>query len=238
MNSISKYKLHISLLLSGLLFLWLTGIIFVKEESDISVFVSAQPSSPPILIIDAGHGGADGGALAADGTKESVLNLSVAEKLRSLCGVFGINTIMTRETEELAYPKDKDTIAKMKRWDQHRRLDLINSMENAFFLSIHQNKFPDPRPFGPQVIYGKSEESKLWGEICHDLLNANLCPDNRRLASEASENIYLIKNAACPSILVECGFLSNPDELEKLKADDYQIELSEILLVSFLNYFC
>ncbi len=222
---------------AALLFCLLTGIIIgVQTADDEAITVSKESNASRILIIDAGHGGADGGAVAADGTAESSINLSIALKLNSLAKIFGIQTMMTRENEELPYPQNAATIAEKKRWDQHTRLEMINSAENAVLISIHQNKYPDSRPFGPQVLYGKISGSDALGTLCHELLNSSLCPENRRLAAPASDNIYLMKNALCPAILVECGFISNPSELQKLLDDCYQRKLVCILLASYLCY--
>lgn len=231
-----KIFLH-ALYILTLLFCIATGIILLLEEkngAECSTFLDAD--STAVLIIDAGHGGADGGAVAADGSKESLINLKIAEKLESAAAAFGISTIMTRNSEELPYPESADTIAAKKKWDQNRRLDLINSQDNAVYISIHQNYYPDPRPVGPQVLFGLADGSEALGNICHEMLNSSLCPDNRRVASPVSDKIFLMNKTKCTAILVECGFLSNPDELLLLKEDTYQKKLAAILLASYLCY--
>ena len=144
---------------------------------------------------------------------------------------------MTRESEHLPYPESANSIKEMKRWDQKRRIDIINSVENGVLISIHQNKYPDSRPKGPQVLYGKIGNSEGFGTLCHQMLNDYLSPDNRRVATPASQDIYLIKNAKCDSILVECGFLSNFEELSNLCTDGYQTKIAAILLTSYLNFY-
>ncbi len=225
-------------IIAALLFCLVTGIILVRSscESSSNIPAFSQSSTVPVLIIDAGHGGADGGAEAPGGVKESIININVALRLKDMASFCGVHAIMTRNDEELPYPESADTIAKKKRWDQQRRLELINSKENAVFLSIHQNKYPDSRPFGPQVLYGKAAGSQQLGELCHKLLNEKLCPENRRVASPAPKEIYLMKNAGCPAILVECGFISNPNELQLLIDDTYQKKLSAIMLAAYLGY--
>lgn len=217
-----------------LLFSLLTGIIF--SEVCYAEACSAVPgdTNTGVLIIDPGHGGADGGAVAADGTNESTINLDIALRLDALARFFGQHTILTRDSNDLPYPESEDSIAKKKRWDQHRRLELINSNESAVLISIHQNKYPDPRPYGPQVLYSHSSDSEKLGVKCHELLNTCLSPENRRLAIPASDDIYLMKNAKCTAILVECGFLSNPHELCKLQDNTYQKKLAAILLSAYL----
>lgn len=222
-----------------LLFCIATGIILLKEASGKEAAESFLPmEQQAVLIIDPGHGGADGGAVAADGTKESELNLQISMKIKSLSDLLGIKSVIIRETEELPYPESAGTIAEKKVWDQHRRLQLINFYDEAVLISVHQNFYPDSRPAGPQVLYSDMPEAKALGEICHDLLNSNLCPQNRRVASPASDKIYLMKNAKCPAILVECGFLSNPSELQLLKDNTYQKKLAAIILASYIGLYC
>lgn len=228
-------KINIILVLA-LLFFFITGIILYADRKPAVKAVFFDEINYPMLIIDAGHGGADGGAVASDGSKESLINLKIAEKLHAISAFLGINSLMTREGEELPYPDDRDTIAKMKRWDQQRRLELINTTPNPVFISIHQNKYPDPRPFGPQVLYGRHEKSRILGEGCHELMNQMLCPENRRVATPASDDIYLMKNADCPAILIECGFISNDAELNRLNSGEYQKKLAAVILKAYLDY--
>ena len=220
---------------AALLFLHITGIIKSDRENTAAVFSYA--SSSKVLIIDAGHGGADGGAVAADGTLESKINLLIASKMNNLAHLFGIKTVMTREGDNLSYPESANTIKQMKRWDQKRRLEIINSISDGVLISIHQNKYPDSRPKGPQVLYGKLGVSEAFGDSCHKMLSKFLFPDNRRVASPASEDIYLMRNAECDSILVECGFLSNAEELSQLSNDFYQTKIAAIILASYMNFY-
>ena len=219
-----------------LLFCLVTGIILLCGGAEENVASASVADDVPTLIIDPGHGGADGGAVAADGTKESLINLEISLKMKSLSDLLGIKSVIIRESEDLPYPEDTATIAAKKRWDQNRRLELINSTPNCLLLSIHQNYYPDPRPSGAQVLYGAVEGSQQLGELCHEALNSSLCPDNRRVAAPISDKIFLMKNAKCPAILVECGFMSNSDELGKLLSGDYQIKIALILVNSYLAY--
>lgn len=190
----------------------------------------------PVLIIDAGHGGADGGAVAGDGTLESGINLDIALRLEALAGFWGVDTVMTRRSEEIDYPSDALSLSAMKRADQYARVALINSTPGAVLLSIHQNKYPASSPYGPQVFYGTIDGGEDFASIVQQNLTGYLCPTNRRLATTIDEKIFLMKKVACPAILVECGFLSNPDELAKLKTPEYRMELAAIFLASYLEY--
>lgn len=231
--------IYIKSFLSAALLFSIIAVIIISGKNNKSQAVDTvlNDNKPNyVLIIDAGHGGADGGAVASDGTQESIINLSIALKIDALSRLFGINTLMTRSSEELNYPDEVSSISSKKHWDQKRRLEIINSTNDAFFLSIHQNKYPDARPSGPQVLYAHDDASKSWGELTHSLLNEKLCSHNRRLASPIQDNIYLMNNAKCPAILVECGFISNPDELAKLLSEQYQIKIAAVILSSFISY--
>ena len=196
-------------------------------------------SAPPadyVLVIDPGHGGADGGAVAADGTLESDINLDIALRLEALCRFWGVDAVLTRSGGDIDYPAQADTIARKKVADQHARLALINGTPGAVLLSIHQNKYPAASPHGIQVFYGPVAGSDKLAALTQGNLTGQLCPDNRRVAAPADKSIFLMKNAQCPAVLVECGFLSNPDELLALQSDAYRTKLSVVLLGSYLQY--
>ena len=196
-------------------------------------------SAPPadyVLVIDPGHGGADGGAVAADGTLESDINLDIALRLEALCRFWGVDAVLTRSGDDIDYPAQADTIARKKVADQHARLALINGTPGAVLLSIHQNKYPAASPHGIQVFYGSVAGSDQLAGLTQGNLTGQLCPDNRRVAAPADKSIFLMKNAQCPAVLVECGFLSNPDELLALQSDTYRTKLSVVLLGSYLQY--
>lgn len=206
---------------------------FYEEESEP---VSSDVEATRVLIIDAGHGGEDGGATTADGVPESGINLAIAQKLEALAGLCGIESVMTRESQEINYPDSAATTAQRKQSDQKARIELINSQEDAVLISIHQNFFPTAEPSGCQVLYGKPEGSRELGELTHKNLTEALCPQSRRVAAPISDDIYLMRAAKCTSILVECGFLSNRNEAVLLQTEDYQLKISALLLASYLQY--
>jgi len=201
-----------------------------------SLRVSSEPEIMPVLIIDAGHGGADGGATAADGTLESDLNLDIALILKALCAFYGVETVMTREAAEIDYPEGANTISSMKKADQNARLLLINSIPSAVLISIHQNNYPAASPWGIQVFYNDVPGSGGFAELLQANLTTQLCPDNRRVAEKADDGIYLMRRAEHPAALVECGFLSNPGDLQKLESEAYRTKLALVMLSSYLQY--
>ena len=201
--------------------------IFRRESY--SVF---HPQSRPCLVLDPGHGGIDGGAIAYDGTKESDLNLAIALKLRDLASFYGCDTEMTRSddsrrTDFMGYSEHEDLVF---------RVNLINQVPNGVLFSIHQNYYPSSQPRGAQVLYAAGEESKRLGELTHSLLLRSLQPENRRVAQPAGKELYITAHAVCPAVLVECGFLSNFDDLQQLRSDLYQTKLAAVLLTAFLQY--
>ena len=189
-----------------------------------------------MLVIDPGHGGLDGGAVSVTGTAESGINLAISQKLLALARLYGMQAILTRDSETLDYPNDTGSIHEKKVWDQKRRADLINGCGSAVLFSVHQNNYPDRRPNGTQVFYGRAEGSEELGKLLHENLVRCLCPDNRRVAAPISEKLYLFKSVHCPSVLIECGFLSNPVDAERLIDPDYQTKLAAVILASWLQY--
>lgn len=189
------------------------------------------------LVIDPGHGGEDGGAVASDGTLEADVNLQIALRLRSLAELCGVHVEMTRDSASIEYPVDAETLAARKVADQKQRVERINSIPNAVLISIHQNFFPAPGPHGAEALYADTEHSEAFGKLLHEVLKATLDPDNRRVAAPISDEIYLMRSVNCPAVLVECGFLSNPEELEKLKSDSYDQKLALVTLSAYLQYF-
>jgi len=189
-----------------------------------------------VLVIDAGHGGEDGGAVASNGTAESDINLDIALRLELLASFWGIPTVMTRETAEIHYPDSAETIAAKKKADQNARIALIQNTPGAILMSIHQNFYPSDAPWGIQVFYSTVSGSAELAEITQENMTSQLAPDNRRLAAAIDENIYLMRKVQCPAVLVECGFLSNPKELQKLETEAYRLELAAVLLASYQQY--
>ena len=220
---------------SALLFLAMTAIIILYCKSRPAVAAAGFSGCGHVLVIDPGHGGLDGGAVSAAGQAESAVNLAVSLKMRDLARLLGTEPVMTRTSEALDYPDESASIHEKKVWDQKARVEMINSTENAVLISVHQNMFPDPRPSGTEVLYGKTEGSDLLATLTQNNLVKFLCPENRRVAAPISEKIYLFKNVRCPAILVECGFLSNPAEAELLNSDVYRTELALILTASYFQ---
>lgn len=175
------------------------------------------------IVIDAGHGGIDGGATSCTGVLESQLNLEIALRLRDLMGFLGYDTAMIRTTDTSVYTEG-NTIAAQKVSDLKQRVNIVNSTPNSLLVSIHQNTFSDSQYSGAQVFYAKDEDSNVLAQSIQTALIATLNPgSNRKIKS--SQGIYLMQNITSPGVLIECGFLTNPQEEAKLRDGTYQQQM-------------
>lgn len=187
-----------------------------------------------IIIIDAGHGGEDGGATSCCGVLESKMNLEISLRLRDLLNFLGYQTIMIR-TDDSAIHTDGSTIAERKVSDLKNRVQLVNDAENALLLSIHQNFFTDSRYNGAQVFYAKTEGSQQLAEIIQNAFRSTINPSSNRMAKNA-ENIYLLDKINCDGVLIECGFLSNHQEEILLQDTGYQKKICSVIASSVSMY--
>lgn len=206
------------------LVLLISSVIFSRYMPSHPVLASAKPKYT--FLLDAGHGGEDGGALTAAGEKESDINLAIALKADQLMGFCGMHAILIRSEDISIHDPAAKTIREKKVSDIRNRVSLIEDTENAMLLSIHQNSYSDPRYSGAQVFYGGNEVSKQWGEAAQIILRTTLDPDNQRAAKPIPDSVYLMNHITCPAILVECGFLSNGEEAALLLTETYQKQLA------------
>ena len=209
----------------------------LASKGDTAIDADSAASAMPTftIIVDAGHGGRDGGASADDdGTLEKHLNLAVAKKLAALLETANVRVVMTREDDiELADPSSSH-----KKLDDFKaRIAIAEQYENALFVSIHMNKFPIAKYSGLQVYYSVDNPGSrvLAGQIQSDSA-AYLRVKNERKIKPAGDSIYILSHLEMPAVLVECGFLSNYEEKERLKTEDYQRELAMSLYTSILTY--
>ena len=183
----------------------------------------------PVLVIDAGHGGMDGGAVAEDGTRESQINLDVALKTEQVAGFLGIPTVMTRREDISLHSEDATTIRQQKNSDLKNRAAMVNATPGAFLLSIHQNTLQGmPSVHGGQVFYNGKPGGEHWAQEVQASLN-EIINEGAKDTRRGGGDIYLLDRSNCPGILVECGFLSNASEAKLLKDPRYQLRLALIL---------
>ncbi len=193
---------------------------------------SAAPH--PLMVIDPGHGGEDGGASSA-GVLEKDINLAVCEKLGDLCTVFGLPALLTRTGDTLlydAYGDLEDYTGKQKTYDLRNRLRMAEESGASVFLSVHQNQFPQSKVRGMQVYYSSNDPASE--ELARRIRVSGrglLDPGNDREIKAATNSIYVLHRIRIPAVLAECGFLSNPEERELLASPDYQQRVAAALFV-------
>lgn len=187
------------------------------------------------LILDAGHGGEDGGAVSLTGVSESNINLAVVLRLDQLLGFYGIAPILLRNSDVSIYDPGCETLRQKKVSDLRNRVAAIEGAENAVVISIHQNTFTNSAYHGAQVFFRAGEESKALAELVQSTLQEGVDPNNKRTPTKIPDSVYLMKHITCPAILVECGFLSNPAEEEKLRSGDYQTQLALCVASAWLR---
>lgn len=188
-----------------------------------------------ILILDAGHGGEDGGASSASGSRESDINLNIVLKTEALMAFLGVRTELTRSEDRSMHSEGASTIHEKKVSDLKNRVEFVNSIADAMLISVHQNHFTDSRYSGAQVFYNGGDVSRQWGEGTQEVLRQMLNPVNNRSAKSVPDNVYLFSHISCPAILVECGFLSNGEEASLLLTDTYQRKISLALAGAYLQ---
>lgn len=185
------------------------------------------------VVLDAGHGGEDGGAVGQlDGKEvyEKHLNLAVTMLLRDLLIADGVQVVMTREEDVLLYDRNVDYEGRKKVLDLAARLAVGQATENAMFVSIHMNAFPQTQYKGLQVYYSPNHpQSQTLATAMQSKVTAHLQPDNTRNIKRAGSEIHLLEHLDCPAVLVECGFLSNPEDCAALCDEAYQQRLAFLL---------
>ena len=230
------FRKRTALILAIVLLTAAAGSAIMREYGSVSV--SASVNERPTVILDAGHGGFDGGAVAPDGTIEKDINLKIAVTLRDFLRVGGFEVIMTRESDVSTDDAEGEKIASRKKSDMRNRLELINKYPDAVFVSIHLNKFTTSAASGSQIFYGpKREESKLLSDYIQSAVVKLLQPQNQRVSKQATKSTYLLYNAEIPAVIVECGFLSNPAELERLKDEEYQKKMAFSIFCGIQDYY-
>ena len=209
-------------------FYLLISILVIGIATGSSVTVSVINQNLPMerqrrIIIDAGHGGIDGGATSCTGALESAINLEIALRLNDLMRFLGYETVMIRTTDTSIYT-DGSSIAAQKVSDLKERVRIVNETEGAILVSIHQNTFSDSRYGGAQVFYGSNADCKALATNLQNSLVETVNPGSKRVCKKAN-GVYLMEHIDACGVLIECGFLSNPEEEAMLRSTDYQKKL-------------
>ena len=218
--------------------LWFLLIIFISSNCT-TVYGKAKvyQNSDKVILIDPGHGGFDGGAKSKSGTIEKDINLSISLKLKSRLEEMGYKVSMTRE-DDIALHENGKTVKSMKKEDLAKRVELKKITNCDLFISIHQNMFPKANSKGAQVWYANNEDSKKLANIIQESLKKNLDENNHRLSKPACDQYKILRDGyKGASVIVECGFLSNPQEEKKLKEEEYQKKIA-IAIANAVEQYC
>lgn len=208
-----------------------------QEEIQETKYVATTPVSNKVVVLDAGHGSPDEGAESNNGTTEAKTNLKITLKVQQLLEQNGCTVILTRSDDNGIYDLDKTTLREKKISDIRNRVKIGNTSSADIFVSIHLNKIPQTQYSGWQCFFqSNSEKSKALAESLQNNLNHAIQKENKRVAMKL-ENVYIVKHVEIPLSIVECGFLSNPEEEKQLQTNEYQDRLAWGIYTGIINYF-
>ena len=212
-------------------------VVMYSAFSNIAVKASNELcDTKPLIVIDAGHGGEDGGA-EVEGVLEKNINLSISNKLADTLRLCGYKVKEIRDEDISVYDDDADTLREKKVSDLKNRVELFNSDDDNIVISIHQNKFDNSAYSGTQVFFSvNNEKSRVLGEAIRNSVIQLIQNDNTRELKPANSDIYILNNSKVPAVIVECGFLSNPTERSKLLDDNYQSDMAYSIAMGVLEY--
>lgn len=227
----------------GLILVGLTVLILIMMAATLAQLNELmRPAMDPVVlqrsrvpILDAGHGGEDGGAVSLTGVPESRINLAIVLKLRDILGLYGVDPVVLREEDVSLHDSEADTLREKKRSDLKNRAAAVEEVEGGTLLSIHQNTYPGSRYHGTHVFYAPTESSRSLAEHFQNSIKAALQPDNERAVKQIPDTVYIMNHVTCPAVLIECGFLTNPEEEALLRDEDYQRKLSAVIAAAWLT---
>lgn len=229
---LNKKTLRFSVCMAGIFVL----LAVCARVTDSALPASAEVSDRPVIVLDAGHGGLDSGAVGKSGVLEKDVNLSVVKHLQKLLELSGFKTVLTRSEDISIYDPGVEGIRNQKLSDMDNRLEIIQSYPDSVFLCIHQNNFTDPMYFGGQMFYNNNNpDNRTLAQIMQNRF-AQLQPGNDREIKLSGDELFLLKSNPNPSLMIECGFLSNPEEEAKLASAEYQQQLAFTIYSGLLEY--
>ncbi len=205
---------------------------FIQQNS--LEIVEPKKSEKLTIVIDAGHGGEDPGAVA-NGVSEKDINLNMAKKLEKLFSVGDYDVVLTRTEDVLLYNSGEE--GKKKQYDLKNRVEIARSYDNVIFVSIHMNKFYLNSCKGGQVFYADNNESISLAEKIQDSIKF-LQKDNKRVPKNGASTVYLLEKLDCPAVLIECGFLSNEEDATSLLSEEYTDELAVLIYKGIIEWIC
>lgn len=228
----------------GICLLGLFALLTVLMAQTLSWYAKqSTPAVEPVvvgtagtLILDAGHGGEDGGAVSLTGVPESQINLEIVRRMDDLLGLCGVAPVLLREEDVSLHDDDAVTLREKKASDLKNRAEMIEAVEDAILISIHQNTYTDGRYRGTQAFYAPTEGSRELAAQLQQAVRASIQPENSRQEKAIPDTVYLLNHITCPGVLVECGFLTNSEEEALLRDPGYQKKLAAALVSAWLTW--
>ena len=210
--------------------------VFAHHRNELAEEAAAKTAAP-VVCLDAGHGGIDGGCSTADGVPEKGINLNILLDLRTLLEISGYEVHVTRDTDRSIHDKGIEGIANQKSSDMDNRLAILNAPDNAVCLSIHQNQFTDPQYCGAQMFFSDTNDrSESLAQMLQTQFQIQLQPTNSREIKRCGKELFLCYYCRHPMVMAECGFLSNPEEAELLKTEEYQRKVAFTLYSGLMQW--
>lgn len=213
------------------------GSVISRKAEAVPTALTGIEEEPPVIILDAGHGGFDGGCVSAEGVPEKGINLSILLRLKDLLEVNGYKVVVTRDSDVSIHDSGIEGLANQKSSDMDNRLELFNKYDNAVCLSIHQNQFTDPIYHGAQMFYSATDSrSETLAKSLQESFAEILQPDNTREIKLCGKELFLCYFSKNPTVMVECGFLSNPEEASMLNTEEYQQKIAMTIFSGLNDY--
>ena len=229
---INKKSLKLTLSMRGC-FVLLAVCARITERA---LATAAEAAERPVIVLDAGHGGLDSGAVGGNGTLEKDVNLSIVRILRDMLELSGFDVVLTRSEDISIYDAGVEGIRNQKLSDMDNRLEIVQSYPDSIFLCIHQNNYTDPQYFGGQMFYNNNNpNNRTLAQIMQNKF-AELQPGNDREIKLSGDELFLLKSNQNPSLMIECGFLSNPDEEARLSTWEYQQQVAFTIFGGVMEY--
>ncbi len=220
-------KSHILMWLISLTILIFLVATILYANRIINVF--SREDTPYVIVLDAGHGGFDPGKVGVSGELEKEINLAITQKLKDYLEYSGAQVVLTRE--------DEKGLSNKKREDMNKRKQIINNSGADILVSIHQNSFPQENCKGAQVFYyASSDDGKVLAQSIQTAIKTFVDPENNRLVKDSS-SYFVLKQTNIPSVIVECGFLSNYEEAKRLASDDYQDKIAWAVYIGIMEFY-
>ncbi|MEA4933368.1 MAG: N-acetylmuramoyl-L-alanine amidase [Lawsonibacter sp.] len=221
-----------SLILTSVCMMLTLQWFYAQSTPAVAPMISSRADT---LILDAGHGGEDGGAVSITGVPESQINLAIVLKMDDILGFYGTSPILLRTEDISLHDSTAETLREKKVSDLKNRVAAIQAAKDATLISIHQNSYPDGRYHGAQVFYAPTEGSMELAQHIQNALKTSLQPDNNRERKQIPNTVYLMNHITCRAVMVECGFLTNSEEEAKIRDDGYQRKLAALLSFAWLT---